>query len=219
MPASDGPEVLLVEDDDPTRRMVAANLGARGYRVTEAPDGESALRRWEQRRPDLVIIDLGLPGISGLAVIHRIRTDGATPILVLSARDQERDKVAALDAGADDYLTKPFGVAELHARLRAALRRSLGPAAAGDEIRIGPLLLSTARHHVEVDGTEVSLTPREYELLKVLLAHAGRVASRARLLRAVWGASTRPRTTTSTSTLRPSAESWRPPIPTACCDG
>ncbi len=188
MAAPDGPEVLLVEDDEPTRRMVAANLGARGYRVAEAPDGESALLRWEQRRPDLVIVDLGLPGISGLAVIHRIRTDGATPILVLSARDQERDKVAALDAGADDYLTKPFGVAELHARLRAALRRSLGPAAAGDEIRIGPLLLSTARHRVEVDGKEVSLTPREYELLKVLLAHAGRVASRARLLRAVWGA-------------------------------
>ena len=112
----------------------------------------------------------------------------ATPILVLSAHDQERDKVAALDAGADDYLTKPFGVAELHARLRAALRRTLGPAAAGDEIRIGPLLLSTAKHRVEVDGKEVSLTPREYELLKVLLAHAGRVASRARLLRAVWGA-------------------------------
>jgi len=188
MPSADGPEILLVEDDEPTRRMVAANLGARGYRVTEAPDGESALRRWEQRRPDLVIVDLGLPGISGLAVIHRIRTDGATPILVLSAHDQERDKVAALDAGADDYLTKPFGVAELHARLRAALRRTLGPAAAGDEIRIGPLLLSTAKHRVEVDGNEVSLTPREYELLKVLLAHAGRVASRARLLRAVWGA-------------------------------
>ena len=125
--------------------MVAANLGARGYRVAEAADGESALLRWERRRPDLVIVDLGLPGISGLAVIHRIRTDGATPILVLSARDQERDKVAALDAGADDYLTKPFGMAELHARLRAALRRSLGPAAAGDGIRIGPLVLSTAR--------------------------------------------------------------------------
>jgi two-component system, OmpR family, KDP operon response regulator KdpE len=188
MAATDGPEILLVEDDEPTRRMVAANLGARGYGVVEAPDGESALHRWGQRRPDLVIVDLGLPGISGLAVIHRIRTDGATPILVLSARDQERDKVAALDAGADDYLTKPFGVGELHARLRAALRRSLGPAAAGEEIRIGPLALSTAKHRVEVDGTEVSLTPREYELLKVLLAHAGRVASRARLLRAVWGA-------------------------------
>jgi two-component system, OmpR family, KDP operon response regulator KdpE len=186
--APDGPEVLLVEDDAPTRRMVAANLAARGYRVAEAPDGESALRRWERRRPDLVMVDLGLPGIGGLALIHRIRGDGATPIIVLSARDQERDKVAALDAGADDYLTKPFGVAELHARLRAALRRSLGPASGvGGEIRIGPLLLDPARRRVEVDGQEVSLTPREYELLKVLLAHAGRVASRARLLRAVWG--------------------------------
>lgn len=187
MPAPTGAEVLLVEDDAPTRRMVAANLAAHGYRVAEAPDGETALRRWEQRRPDLVMVDLGLPGISGLAVIHRLRSDGSTPILVLSARDQERDKVAALDAGADDYLTKPFGVAELHARLRAALRRSLGPASEAGEIRIGPLLLSSARRRVEVDGREVSLTPREYELLKVLLTHAGRVASRARLLRAVWG--------------------------------
>ena len=167
---------------------MAANLAARGYRVAEAPDGEAALHRWEQRRPDLVMVDLGLPGISGLAVIHRIRGEGSTPILVLSARDQERDKVAALDAGADDYLTKPFGVAELHARLRAAMRRSLGPAAeASGEIRIGPLVLDPAARRVEVDGREVSLTPREYELLKVLLAHAGRVASRARLLRAVWG--------------------------------
>jgi two-component system, OmpR family, KDP operon response regulator KdpE len=189
MAKADGPEILLVEDDAPTRRMVTANLAANGYRVVEAPDGESALSRWEQRRPDLVMIDLGLPGISGLAVISRMRRDGATPILVLSARDQERDKVAALDAGADDYLTKPFGVAELHARLRAALRRSLGPASGpGTEIRIGPLLLDAARRRVEVDGTEVDLTPREYELLKVLLSNAGRVASRARLLRAVWGA-------------------------------
>jgi two-component system, OmpR family, KDP operon response regulator KdpE len=184
----DGPEILLVEDDEPTRRMVSANLAASGYRVVDEPDGESALRRWEQRRPDLVMVDLGLPGISGLAVIHRIRTDGTTPIIVLSARDQERDKVAALDAGADDYLTKPFGVAELHARLRAALRRSLGPA--GDTegvVRIGPLRLDPATRRVDVDDREVSLTPREYELLKVLLFHAGRVASRARLLRAVWG--------------------------------
>jgi two-component system KDP operon response regulator KdpE len=187
MRTSDGAEVLLVEDDAPTRQMVAANLAAHGYRVVEAPDGDAALRRWGQRRPDLVIVDIGLPGISGLAVIHRIRADGSTPILVLSARDQERDKVAALDAGADDYLTKPFGVAELHARLRAALRRSLGPASEAGEVRIGPLLLSPAKHRVEVDGREVSLTPREYQLLKVLLSHAGRVASRARLLRAVWG--------------------------------
>jgi two-component system KDP operon response regulator KdpE len=134
------------------------------------------------------MVDLGLPGISGLAVIHRMRGEGTTPIIVLSARDQERDKVAALDAGADDYLTKPFGVAELHARLRAAIRRSLGPAGeASGEVRIGPLRLDPATRRVDVDGREVSLTPREYELLKVLLAHAGRVASRARLLRAVWG--------------------------------
>ncbi len=185
----DGPDILLVEDDEATRRALATNLVARGYRVRESPDGEDALRRWEQGRPDLVLVDLGLPGMSGLAVIHRIRLDGATPIIVLSARDQERDKIAALDAGADDYLTKPFGLGELHARLRAAMRRALGPASERDgEVRIGSLALDPARRRVEVGGREVRLTPREYELLKVLLANAGRVVSRARLLRAVWGA-------------------------------
>ena len=117
-----------------------------------------------------------------------MRRDATTPIIVLSARDQERDKVAALDAGADDYLTKPFGIAELHARLRASLRRSMGAAAEADgRVEIGPLELDPLRRRVTVDGNEVHLTPREYELLKALLGHAGRVVSRGRLLRAVWG--------------------------------
>ena len=188
MTGRDGPEILLVEDDAPTRQTLAANLAARGYGVRPAADGEEALRQWEQRRPDLVLLDLGLPGISGLVVIDHIRRDAATPIIVLSARDQERDKVAALDAGADDYLTKPFGVAELHARLRVAMRRILGPAAeAGGDVRIGQLMLDPIHRRVAVGGREVHLTPREYELLKVLMAHRGRIASRVRLLRAVWG--------------------------------
>ena len=181
--------VLLVEDDDATRGALAANLGGHGYRVQEARDGEEAMRRWEGARPDLILLDLGLPGIDGLAVVRRVRRDASTPIIVLSARDQERDKVAALDAGADDYLTKPFGMAELHARIRAALRRILGTATSVDgQVRIGALELDPARRRVAVAGADLHLTPREYELLKVLLSNAGRVVSRRRLLSAVWGA-------------------------------
>jgi two-component system KDP operon response regulator KdpE len=181
-------ELLLVEDDDAMRRAVAANLTAHGYGVREAADGESALHLWEQARPDLILLDLGLPGIDGLGVTRRIRREAATPIIVLSARDQERDKVAALDAGADDYLTKPFGMAELQARVRAALRRALAPTAAADgQVRIGPLELDPMRRRVTVGVRELHMTPREYELLKALLGHAGRVVSGGRLLRAVWG--------------------------------
>jgi len=195
MAAPDGPEVLLVEDDEPTRRMVTTNLGARGYRVTEAPDGESALRRWEQRRPDLVIVDLGLPGISGLAVIHRIRTDGATPILVLSARDQERDKVAALDAGADDYLTKPFGKAELLARISAIMRRVDRAGVSGGTsgpLEAGSLQLEPGRHEARVGETSLSLTPTEFRLLEALVRAAGDIVPHLQLARAGWPAETDP---------------------------
>jgi two-component system KDP operon response regulator KdpE len=186
---SGAPRVLLVEDDEPTRTAVAANLAAHGYDVRQAPSGEEALRLWELGRPDLVLLDLGLPGIDGLSVVRHVRREATTPIIILSARDQERDKVPALDAGADDYLTKPFGMAELGARVRAALRRALGPGAAADgRVRIGPLELDPLRRRVTVNDTELRLTPREYELLKALLANTGRVVSRTRLLRAVWGA-------------------------------
>jgi two-component system KDP operon response regulator KdpE len=181
-------ELLLVEDDEPTRHSLATNLAAHGYRLREAASGGEALAAWEQRRPDLVLLDLGLPDMDGIAVVRHIRSEASTPIIVLSARDQERDKVAALDAGADDYLTKPFGLEELHARLRAAMRRALGPAGQVEgQVTIGPLVLDGMHRRVTVDGREVRLTPREYELLKALLANAGRVASRGRLLRAVWG--------------------------------
>ncbi len=180
--------VLLVEDDGPARSLVAANLRGHGYDVRLAADGEEALRQWEARRPDVVLLDLGLPGIDGLSVIRRIRRDAQTPIIVLSARDQERSKVDALDLGADDYLTKPIGMAELGARLRVALRRSTSPAVEeGGVLRVGPIRLDPLRRETTVSGAAVHLTPREYELLKVLLSHAGRVVTRGGLLRAVWG--------------------------------
>jgi two-component system KDP operon response regulator KdpE len=184
----DAPLLLLVEDDETTRRAVARHLAGHGYRVEEQADGEGALATWERARPDLILLDLGLPGIDGLTVVQRVRRDATTPIIVISARDQELDKVAALDAGADDFLTKPFGMHELRARVRAALRRALSPAALPDgRVRAGPLELDAGRREVRVGGESVHLTPREYEVLKTLLANLGRVVGRGRLLRAVWG--------------------------------
>jgi two-component system KDP operon response regulator KdpE len=183
-----GATVLLVEDDPDTRQSVARDLAAHGYRVEEAATGDAALRAWDVRRPDLVLLDLGLPDIEGTTIVRRLRREATTPILIISARDQERDKVDALELGADDYVTKPFGMAELHARMRAVLRRAAGPAS--DEqgiVRVGPLSLDAARHEVRVHDRPVPLTPREFELLKVLVAHAGRVVTRGRLLRSVWG--------------------------------
>jgi two-component system KDP operon response regulator KdpE len=180
-------EVLLVEDDEPARDALAANLRAHGYAVRSAEDGAAGLRLWEARRPDVVLLDLGLPDMDGESLIRRIRRDATTPILVLSARDQERDKVKALDLGADDYVTKPAGMAELQARLRAALRRGAAPADAEGTLAVGPVSLDLGRREVRVNRAPVHLTPREYELLKILLSYAGRVVTRGRLLRAVWG--------------------------------
>ena len=183
-----GRPILLVEDDEATRTALRRDLVSRGYRVDEAADGASALARWEARRPDAILLDLGLPDMDGTRVIRRVRREAQTPILVLSARDAETTKVEALELGADDYVTKPFGIAELHARLRALLRRAAGPAAdAEGRVQVGTLVLDAARHEVHVAGVAVDLTPREFEVLRVLLAHAGRVVTRGRLLRAVWG--------------------------------
>ena len=183
-----GSVVLLVEDDEAARTAIATNLRARGHDVDEAGDVREALRLWDSRRPDLILLDLGLPDLDGQAVIRRVRREALTPIIVVSARGREADRVAALDAGADDYLTKPFGLSELHARMRAVLRRAAGPDAdAEGRLRLGPVELDVARHEVRVGETAVDLTPREFELLKVLLAHPGRVVTAGRLLRAVWG--------------------------------
>ncbi|HEY7133179.1 MAG TPA: response regulator transcription factor [Candidatus Limnocylindrales bacterium] len=185
---SESATILLVEDDDETRRVVGRELGARGYRVEEAADGAAALARWERRRPDLVLLDLGLPDLDGLELIRRIRREATTPIVILSGRYEEREKVEALERGADDYVTKPFGVDELNARLHVALRHAAGPAADREGILTnGSLTLDTTRHEVTVDGRRVDLTPREFEILRVLLTQAGRLVTKGRLLRVVWG--------------------------------
>jgi two-component system, OmpR family, KDP operon response regulator KdpE len=183
-----GAHLLLVDDDEPTRRSVVANLAAHGYRVVEAGDVASALRSWDAERPDLILLDLGLPDGDGGSVVRRVRRESTTPILVLSARGAERDKVAALEAGADDYVTKPFGLAELRARVAALLRRTAGQAAdPAGMVSLGPVTLDVVRHVATVGGTPVDLTPREYELLKTMLSNPGRLLTKARLLRAVWG--------------------------------
>ena len=183
-----GAWILLVEDDADTRRLVARNLEAHGYRVDVAPDGAAAIGRWEARRPDILLLDLGLPDFDGLDIIRRVRREAMTPILVLSARGREEQKVAALDLGADDYVTKPFGMSELHARLRALVRRSAGPEREGDAtLVVGPIRIDVARHEVRVGPTPVRLTPREFELLRVLAGFAGRVVTHHRLLESVWG--------------------------------
>jgi two-component system KDP operon response regulator KdpE len=183
-----GATVLVVEDDDEVRAVLVRELGSRGYRVQEAADGRAALERWEASRPDVVLLDLGLPDMDGLDVIRRIRRDAMTPIVILSARFAEREKVEALDLGADDFVTKPFGLAELHARLRVALRRGAGPGGDADgRVVVGPLAFDARRHEVRVGDEAVDLTPREFELLRVLLGEQGRIVTKGKLLRAVWG--------------------------------
>ena len=183
-----GAVLLLVEDDDATRGAIATFLRGHGHTVDEAVDVSGATATWERRRPDLIVLDLGLPDQDGLAVIRHVRGEAITPILVLSARDRESDKVAALDLGADDYVTKPFGMVELRARIDALLRRAAGPAAATDgELHFGDLTMDIAHRTVSVRGQVIHLTPREYEVLKVLLSNPGRLVTHGRLLRAVWG--------------------------------
>jgi len=180
--------ILLIEDDEATRRSIAMFLRSYHHQVVEAGDVATASDAWERRRPDLIVLDLGLPDEDGLVLIRRVRREATTPILILSARNREGDKVAALDLGADDYVTKPFGMVELRARIDALLRRAAGPAAdQSGEIQIGRLTMDIARRLVTVDGTAVHLSPREYEVLKVLLTYQGRLVTHGRLLRAVWG--------------------------------
>jgi two-component system KDP operon response regulator KdpE len=183
-----GARILIVEDDQATRRAVAANLGAHGYQITETGTAAAAVRAWDAGRPDLVLLDLGLPDREGIHVVRRIRREGMTPVLIISARGEESDRVSALEQGADDYLTKPFGLAELRARVVALLRRAGG--AGVDQagvVHVGPVSLDVGRREARVRDVPLDLTPREYELLKVLLSRAGSVITQGRLLRAVWG--------------------------------
>jgi len=181
-----GPLVLLVEDEASMRRFLRATL--QGYRLFEAATGADGLVEAACRQPDVVIVDLGLPDMDGLEVIRRLREWSSVPVIVLSARGGERDKVTALDAGADDYIEKPFGTEELLARIRVALRRSAGGARAEDALfKVGDLQVDQSRRHVHVEGKEVHLTPIEYRLLTTMVRHAGKVLTHRQLLREVWG--------------------------------
>jgi two-component system KDP operon response regulator KdpE len=178
--------VLVVDDEPQIRRALSVNLKARGYHVDQAASGEEALHLAAARHPDVVLLDLGLPGIDGLDVIRGLRGWTTVPIVVLSVREAEADKVAALDLGADDYLTKPFGMDELLARLRAALRRHQ-PAAEEPVVETPDFRVDLAARRVTVADVEVHLTPTEWGIVDVLLRHPGRLVTQRQLLQQVWG--------------------------------
>ncbi|HOW71065.1 MAG TPA: response regulator [Phycisphaerae bacterium] len=179
--------VLVVDDEPQIRRFLRTSLAAHGYTIIEAANGTEALLRATDNRPEVMILDLGLPDIDGMEVIRRVREWSQVPIIVLSVRGRESDKIAALDAGADDYVTKPFGMGELLARIRAALRNRLADEVDEPVFRNGGLCVDLARRQVRVDGREIKLTPNEYELLRVLVLNAGKVVTHQHLLREVWG--------------------------------
>lgn len=183
------PLVLMIEDDPQIRRFLRAALAAEDYQFHEALTAEEGIAQAAARQPDLVLLDLGLPDRDGLEVIRGIRLWSQMPIVVLSARGQEQDKIAALDLGADDYVAKPFAVGELLARIRAALRRAAPLAADGADsvIRFGDVQADFEKRLITVSGEEVHLTPNEYKLLQVLIKHAGRVVTQRQLLNEVWG--------------------------------
>jgi two-component system, OmpR family, KDP operon response regulator KdpE len=179
--------VLVVDDEPNIIGTVAPLLRAHGYEVFSAMTGGAALESFERDKPDLLVLDLGLPDIDGVEVCVRVRRSSGVPILVLSARGAEGDKVRALDAGADDYVTKPFGAEELLARIRAALRRVESPSPASEPIVRGELVIDRERFRVLRNGDEVRLTPKEFELLTYLAQHPGRVLTHRTLLKAIWG--------------------------------
>lgn len=178
--------ILVVDDEPQILRALATNLRARRYEVELAQTGEAALAIAARKHPDLVILDLGLPGMNGVEVIHGLRGWTSVPIVVLSVRDAERDKVAALDAGADDYVTKPFGMDELLARMRAALRRA-APAEEEAVVETADFTVDLAAKRVTREGAEVRLTPTEWHIVEVLVRNAGRLVTQRQLLQEVWG--------------------------------
>jgi two-component system KDP operon response regulator KdpE len=181
-----GPRILVVDDEPAIRRFLHNLLPSRGYVSSEVESGQEALAAARSERPDAIILDLGLPDLDGIEVTRQLRALTPVPIIILSVRDREQDKIAALDAGADDYLTKPFSTQELFARLRATLRRVARPGVdsvlSNDRLRV-----DLTRRVVTVDGARVQLTPTEYDLLKLLAINAGRVLTHRQILRQVWG--------------------------------
>lgn len=182
------PRILIIEDEAEIRRFLRATLLGSGYRVLESPTGEDGLQQAKDEKPALLLLDLGLPDLDGLSVIHRLRQWSNVPIIVLSARGNEADKIKALDGGADDYLTKPFGVGELLARVRVALRRLPDVSEADAPVfALGTLRVDFGRHQVFVGEKEVHLTPIEHRLLTTLIRHGGKLVTHRQLLKEVWG--------------------------------
>ena len=181
-----GLRVLVIDDEPQIRKLLKVSLGAHGYDVHESMSGMDSVVQAADIKPDLVILDLGLPDIDGKEVVRRLREWSDVPILILTARDQEKEKIDALDAGADDYITKPFSMGELLARMRVSVRRS---AHVGEDpvIQCGDLSIDLAQRRVTVDAQEIKLTPTEYDIIKILAQNAGKVLTHRQLLKAVWG--------------------------------
>jgi len=182
---------LLVEDDPPIRRFLRTTLPTQDYELIEADSGKAGLAQATSQNPDVILLDLGLPDMDGIDFIRNVREWSSVPIIIISARGQERDKIAALDAGADDYLTKPFGIGELLARIRAALRRlaQIGPEKTDGVVILGDVRIDLEKRQVFRGENEVRLTPLEYKLLTVLVRNRGRVVTQRQLLQEVWGPS------------------------------
>lgn len=183
-----GPLILVIDDEPPIRRLLRTSLAAQRYRVVEAETAAEGLRRVRADRPDAVILDLGLPDRDGIGVIRALRDFSKVPIIVLSSRGDEQGKIEALDLGADDYVTKPFGMGELVARIRAALRHRLQQEGGEPAFRSGELLVDLLHRRVTVGETEVRLSPKEYDILRMLVIHAGKVLTHRMILQEVWGA-------------------------------
>jgi two-component system KDP operon response regulator KdpE len=181
-----GQRVLVVDDESAIRRYLRTALTAQGFVIYEAANGQETLKAVVENHPDVIILDLGLPDFDGVEVTRRLREWSNTPIIILSVREAEQDKIAALDAGADDYLTKPFGTGELMARMRVVMRRLAGKP---DEpvLQVDDLKMDLSRRIVTVNGNQISLTPTEYEILRLLLQNAGKVLTHRQLLTQVWG--------------------------------
>lgn len=184
--AENGLKILVIDDEKAIRRYLRTSLAGHGHEVLEAATGQAGLDAVLARKPDLIVLDLGLPDMDGVEVTRRLREWSTTPIIILSVRDREDDKVAALDAGADDYLTKPFGIGELLARIRVAMRHVTQPVVE-PVIEVGELVVDLGRREVTLKGERVALTPTEYDLLRVLAQNLGKVLTHTQLLRQVWG--------------------------------
>lgn len=181
------PLILVIEDNLQTQRFLRASLAEQAWRVIQANTGKQGLAMMKSQHPDLIVLDLGLPDMDGVAVIRALRQFSEIPVIILSARSQERDKIQALNAGADDYLTKPFSVAELDARIRALLRRAIRSTEVGEVFQVGELKVDLKARKVYRAEDKIHLTVNEYRLLTVLIRHAGRVATHRQLLSEVWG--------------------------------